>query len=165
MTAPIIRPWQNDDVNGIARIMASHTLWQRYGVTVKGATVRLRTLWHDQEQGFVAVDPQAGKVIGFALYNQRSFGDSGYIRLFGVDTSATSQGLGRRLLSVVEAALSQAGVARLLLLCAEWNTQAQRFYEGNGFARVGLLPDWVIDGTNEVIYAKHLMRIGSPLKR
>ncbi len=149
-----IRAWQLQDIPAIASIMATHTLWQHYGVTEASAEHRLTALFEKGEHGLVAT--RAGGVEGFVIYNAHTFGESGYIRLFGVDPHHTSAGTGSRLLSAVEQRLRQDGVGRLVLLCTEWNERARRFYRRQGFYEVGVLPDWVMEGTHEVLYAKML---------
>lgn len=151
-----IRTWEAGDVPDIARIMASHPLWQHYGVTTDRAKIRVKTLLDEGESGIVAVVPESHAVMGFVLFNDHTFGDSGYVRLFGVSPDCTSRGLGDRLLDYTQRAMVANGTQRVVLLCTEWNVGARRFYERHGFVRVGILTDWVMDGTNEVIYAKHL---------
>lgn len=148
-----IRPWQASDIDAIAHIMASHPLWQRYGITEESARTRLQRLMASGEDGFVAED---GTVRGFVLFNTKTFGEQGYIRLLGVNPQDTSTGVGAQLLSRVESFLIHQGINRLLLLCAHWNEGAQRFYMRHGYRLVGRLPNWVLDGTDELIYAKCL---------
>lgn len=149
-----LREWQPKDIPAIASIMATHTLWQCYGVTLTSAERRLTALFEQGEPGLVAA--RTGGVEGFVIYNAHTFGESGYIRLFGVDPHHTSAGTGSRLLSAVEERLHQDGVGRLVLLCTAWKERARRFYRRQGFFEVGVLPDWVMEGTHEVLYAKML---------
>lgn len=156
MIGPSVRLWRIQDVDAIANIMASQPLWQRYGVRMPSAGERLRRLYHSGEEGLVSLDPETGGARGFVLFNNRTFGDCGYIRLLGVALGNTSHGVGRVLLEAVESTLVHREVDRLVLLCAEWNHEARRFYERQGFVAAGVLPNWVMDGTDEVLYAKHL---------
>jgi GNAT superfamily N-acetyltransferase len=155
MTTNLIREWLSIDIPSIAAIMADHPLWQHYGVTESSAQHRLTILWQDQERGFVSMSGN-GFVEGFVLYNTQTFGNNGYIRLFGVAQNLTSKGTGAKLLSAVEDRLREDGIDRLVLLCTEWNGRARQFYVRQGFFEVGILPNWVIEGTHEVMYAKTL---------
>lgn len=160
MTPDVVRPWVKSDGPAIAAIMAAQVLWQSYGLTYETALARLDTLFNQGEWGFVASRPGAPDLLaGFILFNATTFGESGYIRLLGVNSSNTSQGIGAKLLHGVEQSLSARGIGRLTLLCTDWNTRAQKFYEQEGFSRVGLLEDWVMKGTGEIIYAKKLGRV------
>ena len=153
----VIRVWTESDIGGIAAIMCSHALWQHYGVTLASATIRLVELFAAGEKGWV-VENDAQQVMGFILYNTSTFGNSGYIRLFGIQADATHHGLGQDLLRAVERDLRDHQVNRLVLLCTAWNHRARRFYERMGFEKIGDLPDWIQDGTTEVLYVKHLDR-------
>ncbi len=150
----LIRSWGAKDIPAIAELMATHPLWNRYGVTPASALARVTSLHQKGELGFVAEGPD--KPVGFALFNAMTFGGDGYIRLFGVDKNCTSAGIGPRLLAAVETHLRSIRVKRLVLLCAHWNEGARRFYERHGFILAGCLPNWVIDGTDELLYAKRL---------
>ncbi len=151
----IFRKWRASDISAIAALMASHPLWQHYGVTISSATTRLNALFTAHEWGIVAQAQEEG-LVGFVLYNAHTFGDSGYIRLIGAAPGMTGHGIGEGLLHEVEQDLSSRHVKRLVLLCTDWNHGARRFYERHGFTEVGALPNWVQAGTTEVIYAKHL---------
>ncbi len=158
MKSDVVRPWVKSDGPAIAAIMADHALWQHYGLTYEMALPRLDRLFEQGEWGFVASRSTTQDMLdGFVLFNATTFGESGYIRLLGVNSSTMSHGIGARLLRRVEQSLSQRGISRLTLLCTDWNTRAQKFYEHEGFSRVGLLQDWVMLGTGEIIYAKKLV--------
>lgn len=150
-----IRPWAESDVRHMAKIMASHRLWQHYRWSYDRAFGSLRRLYEEHESGFVAVN-NGRRMMGFILYNDRTFGFSGYIRFLAVDDTAKNHGIGRALILQVEADLLERQVNRVVLLCTVWNDSARRFYEKMGFSMVGKLPDWVLEGTDEVLYAKRL---------
>ncbi len=152
---PGCRRWEFCDIPEIAQLMSVHALWQHYGLDRATAETRLHQLWREDESGFVW-EPEPGKILGFVLFNRSSFGGSGYVRWVGVAAGATGLGIGPRLLQCVEHDLRQNSVFRLLLLCTAWNHGARRFYERMGFSEIGRLPDWVLKGTTEVLYAKHL---------
>lgn len=153
--AVTVRKWIDSDVDSVARIMVSDLLWQHYGRTYEGTVRTLHGLYREHERGFVATDNEQ-QIVGFVLYNDRTFGFSGYIRFLGVDARSKGQGIGRALILQVESDLLARQVNRLVLLCAEWNENGRRFYEKMGFLVVGELPDWVQEGTDEILYAKCL---------
>lgn len=150
--AMTIRPMTWADVPAVAAILADNRLWQRYGVTVESATQRL-------ERGLaagatLAVAEVTGQVAGFVWYvAEGAFQRSGYIMLLGVAPGAHGQGIGRALLAHAEAALFAAS-SSILLLVSDFNGEAQRFYQRCGYAQVGVLPDYVLPGVSELIYAK-----------
>ena len=91
--------------------------------------------------------------IGFVWAVQRgAFDRSGYIPVLGVETSYRSGGIGMALIEAAEEYLRPA--SDVVLLCTEFNTDAQRFYERHGYVRVGILPDYIAPGIAELIYRK-----------
>lgn len=151
-TAITIRPMIWADVPAVAAILAGSLLWQRYGVTVESATQRL-------ERGLatgatLAVAEVTGQVAGFVWYvADGAFQRSGYIMLLGVAPDAHGQGIGGALLAHAETALF-ATSSSILLLVSDFNGEAQRFYQRLGYTQVGVLPDYVVPGVNELIYYK-----------
>lgn len=149
---PVLRPMMLSDVPAVAAIIAGSTLWQRYGVTVESAARRLQ---RGLEAGAtITVVEVRGRVAGFVWYvAEGAFQRSGYIMLFAVDPGQRAQGLGRVLLAHAEEFLFAASTS-IVLLVSDFNTEAQRFYQRHGYRQVGVLPDYVKAGVNELIYYK-----------
>ena len=78
-----------------------------------------------------------------------------YLQFLGVLPAYQRIGLGSALLTWME---QEAGpAARNLWVCAaDFNADAQRFYERHGFARVAVLDGLVQDGRDEVLLRKRL---------
>ncbi|MHB8629533.1 MAG: GNAT family N-acetyltransferase [Aggregatilineales bacterium] len=157
----LIRLFEERDVAVCAAIMAATPLWQRYGVTVQSAAERLnaglrRMHEPDAESSatrlFVA-ESESGAAIGFVWAVRRgAFDRSGYIPLLAVESSQRGGGVGLALLTAAEDYLRPA--PDVILLCTDYNTGAQRFYERHGYVRVGVLPDYIRPGVAELIYRK-----------
>lgn len=156
-----IRLFEERDITPCAAIMAATPLWQRYGVTVQSAIDRFRTgsqrmYTPDVESSttrlFVA-ESENGSTIGFVWAVRRgAFDRSGYIPVLGVESSERGGGVGAALIEAAEDYLRPA--SDVILLCTEFNTGAQRFYERHGYVRVGILPDYIALGIAELIYRK-----------
>lgn len=141
--------------------MAATPLWQRYGVTVQSAIERLSTglrrMYEPDVDSsathlFVA-ESTTGATVGFVWAVRRGgFDRSGYIPLLAVESSQRGGGVGTELLIVAEEYLRPA--QDVFLLCTDFNTDAQRFYERHGYSRVGTLPDYILPGIVELIYRK-----------
>ena len=86
---------------------------------------------------------------------QAGFGRSPYLKWLGVAPGGNRRGVGRELLRAAEEA-ARATRPELLLLCSDFNRDGQRFYEREGYARVGALPDYVLSGVAELVYFKKL---------
>ncbi len=101
---------------------------------------------------FVA-ESKSGTAIGFVWAVRRgAFDRSGYISLLAVESSQRGGGVGVALLTAAEDYLRPA--PDVILLCTDYNTGAQRFYERHGYVRVGVLPDYILSGVAELIYRK-----------
>lgn len=156
-----IRLFEERDIAPCATIMAATPLWQQYGVTVQSATERLsaglrRMHEPDVESSavrlFVAESESSG-AIGFVWAVRRgAFDRSGYISLLAVEAAGRGGGFGAALLNTAEDYLRP--TPDVILLCTDFNTSAQRFYERHGYVRVGVLPDYIMPGVAELIYRK-----------
>jgi ribosomal protein S18 acetylase RimI-like enzyme len=148
----MLRNMQPPDIPACARLMAESPLWQRYQVTERSATRRF-------EQGLarqatIIVAELDGQIAGFIWYiTTGAFGRSGYIALIGVQAGQRSQGIGRNLMEAAEERMFST-VSDVFVLTSDFNEPAQRFYERQGYQRVGSIPDYIITGVAELIYHK-----------
>ncbi len=145
-----------DDLPACADLMANTSLWRRYGVTASSARARLADALDGPGRLFMAVDDSVDdrSILGFVWCVRRgAFARSGYIPLIGVQPSETGRGVGAALLAKAEAWLSEDS-PDVFLTVSDFNTAAQRFYQRHGYAQVGALPNYVLDGVTELIYWK-----------
>jgi ribosomal protein S18 acetylase RimI-like enzyme len=151
----LIRPISEDDIPVCADIIASAPVWKRYGVTVETAANRLTNAIQTDAIILVA-DDDTGRAIGLVWVVLRgAFDISCYIRWLAVASTLRGGGIGEKLLIAAEER-SQTISRDLFLLCADFNVDAQRFYERHGYSRVGALENYVIPGVAEIIYRKRL---------
>jgi ribosomal protein S18 acetylase RimI-like enzyme len=152
-----IRRMQSEDISVCAAIMATTPLWQRFGVTHASATARLTQGFDSNADIFVAVDPNEPLIAqGFVWSVIRgAFYRSGYIPLLAVSAVQRGAGVGRLLLETAETHLGHTA-DDVFLLCSDFNHEAQRFYERQGYSQVGRLPDYIMVGVAELIYCKRL---------
>jgi len=143
-----------DDLDALAQIVANTPLWQRYGVTVATARIALEG-GLARNEAVLTIDTD-GALGGLAwVQPQAGFGRSPYLKWLGVAPGGNRRGLGRELLRGAEDA-ARTTRAELILLCSDFNLDGQRFYEREGYARVGALPDYVLLGVAELVYFKKL---------
>lgn len=154
--ALMIRPMTLADIPSIAGWVAATPLWQRYGVTEESMGNRLREGISNGATIYVA---QANGIsVGFLwLVERGAFNRSGYIQLIGVHPGERGNGVGRALMQFAEQKNFPLG-RDLFLLVSDFNTDAQRFYQRLGYAKVGELNDYVITGICELIYWKRRTR-------
>lgn len=145
---------QPQDASSVGRLMSEHPLWGDRDHEEHSR--RIARLLDRGEYGLIAEYVQGDDRVlaGFTIMSDGTFGDHGYIRLFGIRQGLTGQGIGARLLHMAEELFAQRQIQRVFLLCTDWNTAAQAFYEHHGYQRVGALPDWLKGGTDELIYVK-----------
>ena len=153
-----IRPLLPADAPKCGAIVAVTPLWQRYGLTGERAAGLLSAAATANEGVLVA--ELDGEVVGFAWWIPRgAFGRSPYLRLIGVAAEVRGHSVGKALLAAVEAGATLVG-ADCFLLVSDFNHDAQRFYEREGYSAIGRIPDFVAHGVTEIIYRKVLRRLG-----
>src|SRR5689334_1658178 len=144
----IIRPITEADIPTCAEIVSSTPLWQGYGLTFETAALRLTNAMNSDDLMLVAVDDD-GNVVGFVWVVARgAFNLSSYIRWFVVSSSLRGGGIGQKLIAEAEAQIKLTS-RDVFLLCADFNVEAQRFYEQHGYTRVGTIDDYVVPGVAE----------------
>jgi ribosomal protein S18 acetylase RimI-like enzyme len=150
----VLRPLQPRDTSAVADLMSEHALWGDRDRVEHNR--RIERLLDRGEYGLIAEFPEDDDrvLVGFALLSDGTFGDHGYIRLFGIRQRLTGRGIGTHLLDAAEALFVHRQMDRAFLLCTDWNTGAQVFYERHGYERVGVLPHWLEPGVDQLIYVK-----------
>ena len=149
-----VRSLREADLEPLTAWMITLPLMQRYGLTTEAALRQFQTARSRGDTLITAVD-DADFPVGFAwMMPTGAFGRSPYLRLIGVQPNRSDQGIGTRLLDAVES-LAWSYSDALFLLVSDFNLGAQRFYERQGYTRVGALADYVVPGVTELIYWKH----------
>lgn len=148
-----ITAFRQTDVEACARIMATSSPWDRYGITLDLARKRFEgPLGHG---GRIRLAIFEEDIVGFVwFYCSGTFYYGGLIRYIGVKEEYRSKGIGRALLEVAERDIF-AHTSSVFLLVSHFNHRAQHFYEVNGYHKVGELPDYVTTGVTEYIYCKY----------
>jgi [ribosomal protein S18]-alanine N-acetyltransferase len=135
-----------------AGVMASSDPW----LTLGRGPDECRAACH--RPGYVMlVAREADVPRAFALLHPRGLAGSPYLATIAVSAESRGQGVGAFLLSACERRFQPA--ARHFFLCvSSFNTRARAFYERLGYAPVGELPDYLIDGASEILMHKRLDR-------
>lgn len=148
-----VRPMRSADLPACAAIVARTPLFARYGLSSEAVSRQLGAALDEPRSTMLVATGPGDALLGFAWFVERgAFDRSGYLRLIAVAPEQTRSGLGRALIAALEARhLARGGI---VLLAAEDNALAHRFYEGLGYAHVGDLPAYVGSGLDERIYFK-----------
>lgn len=150
-----VRPMVAADIPNLAAWTVQLPLMQRYRLTVERAHQQFETALAQQDTVLVA-DIGDDTACGFAwCLPKGAFGRSLYLRLIGVRPDVSRAGIGAALLSAAEQAALSLNTD-LILLVSDFNTDAQRFYQRQGYTQVGAIPGYVLPDVAELIYWKQL---------
>jgi ribosomal protein S18 acetylase RimI-like enzyme len=160
-TMQVIRSIQHGDMPIIADWMAATPLWQRYNLGRDHILTLLSTAVDDDTNRLIVADhsPERGRIhtaVGFAWVILRgAFGRNAYLKLIGVHPEFTGHHIGGVLLDAVEQ-IARDNDQDLFLMTSDFNTDAHRFYERQGYRQVGAIPGYALPEVTELIFWKPL---------
>jgi len=144
-----IREATKSDLDILARLISEDIAWKRYGIDYH---VALQLISMAEDKFYVAENEQ--DIIGFCALRLNGVGNIGaYIRMIVVAEPFRGQGVGKRLLDNVWK-ITIEHIPNIFLVCSTDNVRAQKFYEREGFKKVGVLEGLVVPGHNEILYWK-----------
>ena len=144
-----ITPAQEPDFEWCVQLMAGSEPW----ITLRRALEQCRvTLHRPGDELFVA--REAGQPVGFILIRPLGLAGSPYIASVAVAESARGKGIGAQLLAFAERHV--AGSRFVFLLVSSFNRRAQALYRRLGYEQVGEIPNYIVDGHSELLFAKRL---------
>ncbi len=149
-----VRPIAPAEVPAIAAGLADLPLMVRYG---RDAAALARALEAARARGeglLVAEEEGAARGVAWFL-TSGTLALGGYLRLIAVLPGASGKGTGVALLRAFEAETARVS-PNAFLLVSDFNEGAIRFYEREGYARVGAMPGLVLPDVAEVLYWKRL---------
>ena len=149
-----IRPLIADEIPFLAAKLAALPLMRRYG---RDAAALARALDGARGRGeALLVAEEAGTLRGLAWFlPEGTLALGGYLRLIAVAPGEEGRGTGLALLRAFEAETARRS-AHAFLLVSDFNAGAIRFYEREGYVRVGPLPGLVLPDVAELLYWKRL---------
>jgi ribosomal protein S18 acetylase RimI-like enzyme len=154
MTPVTIRPLARAEIPALAAALAGLPLMVRYGRDAAALSRALEAASGRGEGLLVAED--GGVLRGLAWFLPAgTLALGGYLRLIAVAPGDEGRGTGLALLRAFEAETARQS-AHAFLLVSDFNAGAIRFYEREGYARVGPLPGLVLPDVAELLYWKRL---------
>lgn len=92
--------------------------------------------------------------VGFFYYIPKgAFHSFPYLHLIAIKADYRGRGIGTEMLDLLEnIAFEEAN--KLFLVAADFNLDAKRFYERNGYRQIGVIPDLYRAGMNEYLMMK-----------
>lgn len=147
-----IRPAHPNDLEPLSETIAQLPLFVRYRAPAHVLLMR----WKEalaREDGFLVAEEER-QLLGFCWFHKRgTFSSGAYLRTIAVAEPAQGRGVGLMLLEAYEEG-AEDPPGGYFLLTSDFNEAAQRFYENNGYRRVGELPAFALADVNEVIFWK-----------
>ena len=144
-----IRSYKPEDRTAVVAMLAGSEPWKKLGYTDTDWK-RLFDPLPQGREGFVI--ESGGAVAGFALLRPKFLmGD--YLELLVVAPTARSNGLGSALLKHIEG-LVFARAKNLFACVSDFNAEARRFYQKNGYQEIGPMPNFLIPGSAEILLRK-----------
>ncbi|HEX9308842.1 MAG TPA: GNAT family N-acetyltransferase [Anaeromyxobacter sp.] len=149
-----VRPLDPAEVPALAAALAALPLMVRYRRDA-GALARALEAARVRGEGLLIAE-EGGASRGLAWFlPSGTLALGGYLRLIAVLPGAEGKGTGVALLRAFEAETARLS-AHAFLLVSDFNEGAIRFYEREGYARVGAMPGLVLPEVAEVLYWKKL---------
>ncbi len=149
LSSATVRPYKPDDFAAVVSLLTDLDPWRRLGYSASD----WERLFETPLQGPEAfVIETGGSVVGIGVLRQRFlFGD--YLELFAIAASAQGRGLGQTFLAHLESVVFRR--AKNLFVCvSDFNHQARRFYERNGYTEIGPILHLLIPGSSEILLRK-----------
>ena len=98
------------------------------------------------------------KCVGFTyIIPKGAFHSFPYLHIIAIKEEYRDRGIGKALLDYSERIASEMA-DRLFLVVADYNPEAKRFYERNGYQQVGEIPNLYRHGITEYLMAKNLIK-------
>jgi ribosomal-protein-alanine N-acetyltransferase len=97
-----------------------------------------------------------GELVGFCIAEVETDEAAGYVVTLDIAPAWRRRGLARQLMAEVETKAQAAGAKSMALHVFKGNVGAMRFYEENGYGRVGLVEGFYGRGMDALVYRKRL---------
>lgn len=150
MPTVAIRASQGDDPTWAARLMSASDPWVTLG---RGFDACLSTCTSAVD--VLEIAETGTERCGFVLVRPDGVAGAPYLVSIAVAPSFRGRGVGAALLEHVENSFR--GRSRHLFLCvSSFNPRARAFYDRHGFAAVGTLKAFLVEGADEILMHKRL---------
>jgi len=136
-----------DEARACARMMSSTDPWKTLR---RDEETCLRMLQDVGRERYVALAD--GAVVGFLVLNVRG-AFVGYLQTICIDERLRGRGIGTALIRFAEDRIFREW-PNVFLCVSSFNPGARRLYERLGYREIGPLPDYVVEGHDEILMRK-----------
>ena len=145
-----IRELEERDIETCAEINISTFPWTVFGLTIEGA---MKFQYDRLGKDLVFVAELEKEVVGFiAIKKDILFAN--YIRRIVLREDVRSKGIGSKLIKFIEEKTVKDNLPNVFLLCSTTNEKAIKFYQKNGYKKIGKVENFVDKGLHEYIFWK-----------
>ena len=95
-----------------------------------------------------------GEIAGVMVVLMEGFAELPYLALLGVKKKYRGMGIGKKFLSVFIGLAEQSGAPNMFIMTSTFNIRAKQLYESVGFKKIGIIPDYLIKGIDEIIFVR-----------
>jgi ribosomal protein S18 acetylase RimI-like enzyme len=146
----IFRDGKKQDIPVIATIISTTEAWTCFGIDYDIAMGLFEKM-----EDLIYIAEKDGEIVGFVTLRVNGVGNIGaYLRMIAVAEKFRGQGIGKQIINYIEE-IAYIHTPNVFLICSVENQDAQRFYEKNGFEKIGVMKDLVIKGHDEIWYRKN----------
>jgi len=149
MRIKILRTKKRANLETCARFMSGSGPWLALGIDYKAC---LKSVAAPLREVYAAMD--GADALGFIVL-QMTGTFKGYIQTVCVGPDARGRGIGTKLIKFAERRIF-AETPNVFICVSSFNRDARRLYEKLGYARAGLLKDFIIAGHDELLLRKTL---------
>ncbi len=154
----IARLTSPEAMRAAARLMSSSDPWLRLGINYADCLKSIRTPYRELHGTL-----RSGELKGLVLITM--YGTlRGYIQALCVSPGCRGEGVGKALLLYAEKRIFRES-PNVFLCVSSFNSGAIRFYRRLGYKRAGLLKDFVISGSDEILMRKTRGPLRGPAPR
>lgn len=130
-----------------ALLLTENDPWLRLGKTFDYSMGKVRDA--AGELYVVYLDDQIAGCILIELHGNLK----GFIRSFCMDPAFQGKGIGGKVIKYIEDLIFES-YPNVFVFAASFNEGAIRFYERHGYERVGVFKDYVVEGSDEILFRK-----------
>lgn len=96
----------------------------------------------------------SGEIAGVMVVLMQGFAELPYLALLGVKKKYRGMGIGKKFLAVFIGLAEQSGAPNMFIMTSTFNVRAKQLYESVGFKKMGIIPNYLIKGIDEIMFVR-----------
>ena len=95
-----------------------------------------------------------GEIVGVMVVLMEGFAELPYLALLGVKKGYRGMGIGKKFLALFIALAEKSGAPNMFIMTSTFNVRAKQLYESVGFKKIGIIPNYLIKGVDEIMFVR-----------